>query len=100
MVSEVSWNPKYNMFALAGFGHNFPVMVYIYQRTEEQLNEILFSNATATALDAPLKSQTSGNLLDQSKGAISGGGTARGTAFSFKDKENEHYGNVNVRANF
>jgi jouberin len=43
LVSDISWNPKYNMFALAGFGHHFPVMVYVYQRTEEQLNEILYS---------------------------------------------------------
>ena len=43
MVSDVSWNPKYNMFALSGFGHNFPVMVYVYQRSEEQLNEIFYS---------------------------------------------------------
>jgi hypothetical protein len=30
------------MFALAGFGHTFPVMVYVYERSEEELNEILY----------------------------------------------------------
>jgi hypothetical protein len=47
MVADVAWNPKYNMFALAGFGHQFPVMVYVYQRSEEQLNEILYSASAA-----------------------------------------------------
>jgi len=35
------------MFALAGFGHTFPVMVYVYERTEEELNEILYHTSTA-----------------------------------------------------
>lgn len=47
MVADVAWNPRYNMFALAGFGHQFPVMVYVYQRSEEQLNEILYSASAA-----------------------------------------------------
>ena len=43
LVSDIAWNPKYNMFALCGFGHHFPVMLYVYERTEEQLNEILYA---------------------------------------------------------
>jgi len=30
LVSDVSWNPRYNMFALSGFGQHFPVLVYVY----------------------------------------------------------------------
>jgi len=30
LVSDVDWNPRYNMFAVAGFGQNFPVLVYVY----------------------------------------------------------------------
>jgi jouberin len=45
LVSDIDWNPKYNMFALSGFGHQFPLMVYVYQRTDEELNEILYSGA-------------------------------------------------------
>jgi hypothetical protein len=37
------------MFALTGFGHTFPVMVYVYERTEEELNEILYHTSTAAA---------------------------------------------------
>jgi hypothetical protein len=44
---SISWNPKYNMFALAGFGHTFPVMVYVYERSEEELNDILYHTSTA-----------------------------------------------------
>mmetsp|Transcript_39562 Transcript_39562/g.38078 ORF Transcript_39562/g.38078 Transcript_39562/m.38078 type:complete len:143 (-) Transcript_39562:54-482(-) len=43
LVSDVDWNPKYNMFALSGFGHQFPLLVYVHQRTDEELNEILQS---------------------------------------------------------
>ena len=45
LVSDVSWNPKYNMFALSGFGQHFPVLVYVYQRTENEINKILLANA-------------------------------------------------------
>lgn len=33
------------MFALSGFGQHFPVLVYVYQRSEEELNKILISGA-------------------------------------------------------
>jgi hypothetical protein len=108
MVSDVAWNPKYNMFALSGFGHHFPVMVYVYQRTEEQLNEILYSaqqtnlygGAGASGLEnsftggAGMKSQKSGGGLD---GAHSNIGSSQGGARETYGKENEHFGNVNVR---
>jgi hypothetical protein len=47
LVSDVAWNPRYNMFALSGFGQHFPVLIYVYQRTEEELNRILLSGAVA-----------------------------------------------------
>ena len=31
-VSDCAWNPRYNMFAVSGFGQEFPVLVYVYQR--------------------------------------------------------------------
>ena len=31
------------MFALSGFGQQFPVIVYVYQRPEYELNEIFIS---------------------------------------------------------
>lgn len=62
LVSDISWNPKYNMFALAGFGHTFPVMIYVYERTEEQLNEILYH--TSTAAGTTLLHQSSGLVGD------------------------------------
>lgn len=93
LVSDISWNPRYNMFALSGFGHHFPVMVYVYQRTEEQLNEILYSqSAAATGFGQDsftLKTQISGELKTGG-GYSSAMGTARG------GKENDHFGNVNV----
>ena len=110
LVSDVAWNPKYNMFALSGFGHHFPVMVYVYQRSEEELNEILYSS---TQQQTPGGGYGGGNL----DGSFTGGGagkqqksqmsaqksggleshlpSARG---AHRDgKENEHVGNVNVR---
>lgn len=43
MIADVRWNPRYNMFALSGFGQHFPVLVYVYQRTQEELDRILLS---------------------------------------------------------
>ena len=45
LVSDVQWNPRYNMFALSGFGQHFPVLIYVYQRTKEDLDRILLSGA-------------------------------------------------------
>jgi hypothetical protein len=50
------------MFALAGFGHTFPVMVYVYERTEEELNEILYH--TSTAAGTTVVHQSSGIVAD------------------------------------
>jgi len=41
LVSDCSWNPKYNMFAVAGFGQEFPVLVYVYERTQDELTDAL-----------------------------------------------------------
>ncbi len=49
LVSDVVWNPRYNMFALSGFGQHFPVLVYVYQRSEDELNKQLLSGAGISA---------------------------------------------------
>ena len=33
------------MFALSGFGQHFPVLIYVFQRTKEDLDRILLSGA-------------------------------------------------------
>ena len=43
LVSDCAWNPRYNMFALSGFGQNFPVLIYVHERSEEELNNIMMS---------------------------------------------------------
>ena len=43
LVSDCQWNPRYNMFALSGFGQNFPVLIYVFKRSEEELQRILIS---------------------------------------------------------
>ena len=30
LISDVAWNPVYNMAAVAGFGSELPILVYIY----------------------------------------------------------------------
>jgi jouberin len=37
LVSDVTWNPRYNMFAISGFGQHFPVLVYVYERSSDEL---------------------------------------------------------------
>jgi jouberin len=45
LVSDCAWNKKYNMFAVSGFGQEFPVLVYVYDRTPEELTEALLKGA-------------------------------------------------------
>lgn len=92
LVSDISWNPRYNMFALTGFGHHFPVMVYVYERSEQQLNEILYSTSEA----AMITLDTSTGLNNKSD-VKSGFSTSRGGGLYTGGKENDHIGNVNVR---
>lgn len=34
-VTDVSWNPKYHMFAISGFGSEYPVCVYSWENPKE-----------------------------------------------------------------
>jgi len=77
LVSDITWNPKYNMFALSGFGHHFPVMVYVYQRTEEELNEILYSAQQTPGYGGGGANQ--GGNLD---GSFTGGGAGKKSQMS------------------
>lgn len=36
-VCDVDWNPQYNMIAMSGFGKEYPVMVYVYEKSREEL---------------------------------------------------------------
>jgi hypothetical protein len=40
IVSDVDWNNRYNMFALSGFGQEFPILVYVYERTAREVEEM------------------------------------------------------------
>lgn len=44
LVSDVDWNPRYNMFAAAGFGQEFPILVYVYERSKEEIEELTYRN--------------------------------------------------------
>ncbi len=37
-VSDVAWNKQYNMFALSGFGHEYPILVYVFEKDEIKLD--------------------------------------------------------------
>lgn len=39
-ISDCDWNPVYNMFAFAGFGQEFPVLLYVYERDAYELDEM------------------------------------------------------------
>jgi len=34
-VSDVGWNPKYHMIAVSGFGKDFPILVYKWERKDD-----------------------------------------------------------------
>ena len=40
LVSDCDWNPRYNMVAVSGFGQEFPILVYVYQRTMHELDQL------------------------------------------------------------
>ena len=45
LLSDCQWNPRYNMFAVSGFGQQFPLLIYVFARTEDELDRILLSGA-------------------------------------------------------
>ena len=57
VVSDVDWNPRYNMVALSGFGQEFPILVYVYQRTKKELDLLLYEYGN-------LISQVDANMQD------------------------------------
>jgi len=49
LVSGCDWNPRYNMFAVSGFGQEFPILVYVYQREKKEIEEMFFRNGKLTS---------------------------------------------------
>ena len=43
MISDVAWNHHYNMFAVAGFGSDLPIIIYVYEKTTEEI-ELDYAN--------------------------------------------------------
>ena len=43
-ICDVDWNPRFNMIALSGFGHSYPVMVYVYEKTRKEVDFSLGRN--------------------------------------------------------
>jgi WD40 repeat protein len=49
VVSDCAWNPRYNMFACSGFGQEFPILVYVYQREKKEIEEMFFKYGKLTS---------------------------------------------------
>ena len=49
LVSDCDWNPRYNMFAVAGFGQEFPILLYAYERSNKEVEELLFRHGGLTS---------------------------------------------------
>ena len=43
-ICNVDGNPKYNMMACVGFGHEYPVMVFYYEKTRKEIDFSLGRN--------------------------------------------------------
>lgn len=93
LVSDIDWNPKYNMFALCGFGHQFPIMIYVYQRSEEELNQILYSGA-----GIPMTEQAA--RVSEGKSAVGGITSHRRPSMGRIGKENDTRGSTELRNSF
>lgn len=40
MVPDIDWNPVYNMFAVCGFGQEFPILIYAFERSDHDLEKL------------------------------------------------------------
>ena len=49
IVSDCDWNPRYNMFAVAGFGQEFPILIYVYERSNKEVEELFFRHGKLTS---------------------------------------------------
>lgn len=43
MVADISWSDNYNMVAVAGFGSEYSVLVYVYEKTQSEVEEALLT---------------------------------------------------------
>lgn len=64
-TSDVDWNNKFNMIATCGFGESYPILVYVYEKTQKEVyfsmgrnlvDEELFEGSE-TLVTTPRKSQ-------------------------------------------
>ena len=53
VVSDCDWNPRYNMFAVSGFGQEFPILVYVFQREKKEIEEMFFRYGKLTSANDP-----------------------------------------------
>jgi hypothetical protein len=71
VVSDCDWNPRYNMFAVSGFGQEFPILVYVYERTKKELDLLLYEygnlisqiDAAKMDLDDPQNADIKRNIM-------------------------------------
>ena len=71
VVSDCDWNPRYNMFAVSGFGQEFPILVYVYERTKKELDLLLYEygnlisqiEAAKMDLDDPQNADIKRNIM-------------------------------------
>lgn len=45
------------MFAISGFGRNFPVLVYVYERTDKELTQIMSQRLNISSIDQDMGKQ-------------------------------------------
>ena len=41
ITADISWNRTYNMVAIAGFGEEYPIMIYVYEKSPERITKDL-----------------------------------------------------------
>ena len=71
-ITDVDWNPHYNMIAICGFAKEYPILIYVYERTSASLLEFgLISEAQREEAERYKQVENLGgnNKLNQSFGA-------------------------------
>lgn len=36
-VNDVSWNSQFNIIAICGFGHEYPILLYVYEKNDKEI---------------------------------------------------------------
>ena len=86
-TSDIDWNPKFNMIATSGFGESYPVLLYIYEKTQKEVDFSLGRNLIED--EAATSDRDTQISTPKNKKNIGFSGDDKSDRRSFLDKESD-----------